>query len=790
LNCEECLRGAKEIGCGWCLDADPNKLARGCMLESECSGASSLFKTRPNEISKQSDPSGSTESMIRPASGSAGQKLVLASRPSVTNRIEFVAKRRNNPIDIYFMIDLTKSMEDVVGKLGTIVTNIKNEIVQTTSDYRFGFGGFNEKPIPPFDKFHTGNDPRQFDFVHIQSMTEDTQQIITKIDDAELFPGNKDSPEGGLDGLMQLLLCNDNNNPIGWRPNVKGIIVFVTNAPSHLAGDGLLGGLWKPYDHRCLMTDKDGMKIYNSLNTDYPSVSALRFELKRSQKSVVFGTGAQVLDFYKRLSKALGETLANADDMQEDGGRLQQVILGVYQKLASRVTVTATQQQHIEVNIENGGVFENVEVDNEDRRWVEVKIKPEICETQNRRISFQLKIENQDSVDKMTVEVEASCDCDCNIPASDSSVCTAKDTQATLKCGACNCVQKKGEKCLCELEDSLDEDSEACADDNGVICSNNGHCECGKCKCNDNYVGDQCECYDRNNLCGARGVPQCEAGQVTCECNTGWTNDGPDEKDCSCSTDENHAECVDPKSGEICSGKGSCKCAKCECNSDSKGKFCQMEEGLSLSDINEQTCNTLTPCILDHHVDLKNTTEEKKAKWVKECAELKAFDQYTITIIEAVPEQNDTDNSNRDGCSTGQGRCEIDLNDEGVVLSDSCSLTFCHNVDLQGMNNYGSRSMQIDLGIGEQTCGLALPMEILIGSSVGAGALLFIIGFLTFCIVINCRDRREYNKFRKLVSEVDEKAAFKDNKAYRQSRASIRKSMRPNNEKAVTFGGS
>ena len=74
--------------------------------------------------------------MKRPAIGSAGKKLVLSSRPSVTNRFEFVAKRRNNPIDIYFMIDLTKSMEDVVDKLGTIVTNIKNEIVQTTSDYR------------------------------------------------------------------------------------------------------------------------------------------------------------------------------------------------------------------------------------------------------------------------------------------------------------------------------------------------------------------------------------------------------------------------------------------------------------------------------------------------------------------------------------------------------------------------------------------------------------------------------------------------------------------------------
>merc|ERR1712212_548607 len=82
-----------------------------------------------------------------------------------------------------------------------------------------------------------------------------------------------------------------------------------------------------------------GSKIYNSLDTDYPSVSSLRYELKRSQKSVVFGTGAQVLEFYRRLSKALSETLASADDMKHDGGELQRVILELYTKISSRVTV-------------------------------------------------------------------------------------------------------------------------------------------------------------------------------------------------------------------------------------------------------------------------------------------------------------------------------------------------------------------------------------------------------------------------------------------------------------------
>merc|ERR1712032_94360 len=181
-----------------------------------------------------------------------------------------------------------------------------------------------------------------------------------------------------------------------------------------------------------------------------------------------------------------------------------------------------------------------------------------------------------------------------------------------------------------------------------------------------------------------------------------------------------------------------------------------------------------------------------KERWSKECNELKASGLYTISIIEAVEELNDTESTNNDGRRTGQGRCEIDLNGEGVVTSDSgCSLAFCHNVDRRGMNDYeDSRSMQIDLGIGEQTCGLALPMELLIGSSVGAGALLFIIGFLTFCIVINLRDRREYKKYLEAVSKLKD-GDFTDNKAYRQSvrhsrGTSIRKSLMPN--KGVTFG--
>jgi len=211
-------------------------------------------------------------------------------------------------------------------------------------------------------------------------------------------------------------------------------------------------------------------------------------------------------------------------------------------------------------------------------------------------------------------------------------------------------------------------------------------------------------------------------------------------------TDQKHPECEDPKTKEMCNGKGTCKCGKCDCNSHSEGKFCQKEKGLSKSDIHRNTCNILTPCILDHvhdhdhdhahenqhgyaHVhDHGNASVQLKEKWKKECNELKASDLSTIEILSHDPWDPDTR-----GCSSGNSAmCEIDLNDEGVLSDSSCSLTFCYD-DLRM-----KQLKQITVGIGEQTCGMAVPMQILIGSGVGAGALLLIIG-CWLCLVINCK---------------------------------------------------
>lgn len=47
--------------------------------------------------------------------------------------------------------------------------------------------------------------------------------------------GNIDTPEGGLDALMQAMVCD---KAIGWRPKARHIIVYSSDATYHIAGDG------------------------------------------------------------------------------------------------------------------------------------------------------------------------------------------------------------------------------------------------------------------------------------------------------------------------------------------------------------------------------------------------------------------------------------------------------------------------------------------------------------------------------------------------------------------------
>ncbi|XP_019714363.1 integrin beta-3-like, partial [Hippocampus comes] len=69
---------------------------------------------------------------------------------------------------------------------------------------------------------------------------------------------------------MQAVVCKDK---IGWRPDASHLLVFTTDAKTHIALDGRFAGIVQPNDGQCHL---DSDNVYNkSTLLDYPSLALL-----------------------------------------------------------------------------------------------------------------------------------------------------------------------------------------------------------------------------------------------------------------------------------------------------------------------------------------------------------------------------------------------------------------------------------------------------------------------------------------------------------------------------------
>lgn len=110
---------------------------------------------------------------------------------------------------------------------------------------------------------------------------------------------NRDTQEGGLDALAQVLTCK---NVIGWRNESRKIVVFLTEGPYHTAGDGKTAGLSKPYDGKCYTENGTYTK---ELEMDYPSVGMINKLATESDITVIFVVESHVYNVYYGLNKAI-----------------------------------------------------------------------------------------------------------------------------------------------------------------------------------------------------------------------------------------------------------------------------------------------------------------------------------------------------------------------------------------------------------------------------------------------------------------------------------------------------
>lgn len=58
------------------------------------------------------------------------------------------------PVDLYYLVDVSASMQDNLDRLKTVGLALSHQMKEHSSDFRVGFGSFVDKPVSPYIDVH------------------------------------------------------------------------------------------------------------------------------------------------------------------------------------------------------------------------------------------------------------------------------------------------------------------------------------------------------------------------------------------------------------------------------------------------------------------------------------------------------------------------------------------------------------------------------------------------------------------------------------------------------------
>lgn len=660
------------------------------------------------------------------------QKIKLRIRPNSVQKftVEF-RQAVDYPVDLYYLMDLSNSMEDDKDKLAELGDKLADEMSTITRNFRLGFGSFVDKTVAPYVSAHPFmlQQPcpaevrngkwrpacaAPYGFHNDMPLNSRTKEFAKKVRDVPIS-GNLDAPEGGFDAIMQAIVCREE---IGWRNQSRKLLVLSTDNGYHYAGDGKLGGIIKPNDEKCHLDHRGSYTM--STQQDYPSLSQLSRNIRKHKMNLIFAVTKEQVAQYEMLNSRFGSTTGK---LENDSSNIVALIREQYNKITSSVKMTDNAgdssiiisyftkcfgDKKEEMNIcTDLKVGTNV--------TFEVAIQFNACPADRKLWNRTFDIFPLGLNEHLTVDMEMVCECDCEKPWNEepaSDKCTSGN--GTFECGICDCnYQRYGKECEC---DGTDTDSflQALNCHNGEdteMCSGAGECLCGKCRCNkgpkpgEEYSGKYCECNNflcdkkDGKLCNGADHGRCECGK--CKCTRGWK--GPD---CNCR--DTTETCISPD-GQICSGRGRCDCGSCECDPEQEyfGKYC--DDCSSCPGM----CKELQSCVehwLEGKIEVKNTGHNSTT-----C-------DFTIIPVDVL---------------------EVKGNEKLCAFEDSarCRISFKYVFDEKNSVNISARRAK--------DCPAPLNLIAIVsgvsGTVVGAGLFLL----LLWKLLTTIHDRRELAKFEK-----------------------------------------
>ncbi|XP_017064418.1 integrin beta-PS isoform X1 [Drosophila eugracilis] len=494
------------------------------------------------------------------------------------------------PVDLYYLMDLSKSMEDDKEKLSKLGDQLSTTMKRITQNFRLGFGSFVDKVLMPYVstiekklEHPCDNCKAPYGYHNHMPLNNNTESFSTEVKSANVS-GNLDAPEGGFDAIMQAIACRQQ---IGWRAQARRLLVFSTDAGFHYAGDGKLGGVIAPNDGECHLNSV-GDYTHSTLQ-DYPSISQINQKVKENAINVIFAVTASQLSVYEQLVKHIqGSSAAKLDN---DSSNVVELVINEYNKISSSVEMKDNATGDVRITYFSSCLGNGPELPTSkcDKLGVGQKVTFTAhiqllkCPEDPRDWTQTIHISPVGINEYMEIQLKMLCSCPCEQPGSPDYQEHAESCSrhGTSMCGICSCDDNHfGNKCECSATDitSKNANDAGCRADNTTTtdCSGRGNCDCGVCQCHkrpnpeEEISGKYCQCdnfsceRNKNQLCSGPDHGTCDCGRCTCK--PGWTGT-------NCACQESNDTCMPPGGGEICSGHGTCECGVCKCFVNEQGRF-------------------------------------------------------------------------------------------------------------------------------------------------------------------------------------------------------------------------
>ncbi|XP_040918003.1 integrin beta-3-like [Toxotes jaculatrix] len=722
-TCQQCL--AVHPSCAWCsqeafgkggssaprCDLKQNLLDGGCSATSLEFPSSSLTIQKDAPLSSKASGTADDVTQIKP------QKLRMVLRPGDAQRFTVSVKQvEDYPVDLYYLMDLSFSMKDDLARLRTLGNELAATMGKTTSNLRMGFGAFVDKTTSPYMYTYPPeavSNPcfgisekcqAQFGFKHVLPLTEKVERFTEEVEKQQVSR-NRDAPEGGFDAVMQAVVCKEK---IGWRPDASHLLVFTTDAKTHIALDGRIAGIVQPNDGQCHL---DIDNIYNkSTVLDYPSLALMTEKMSENNINLIFAVTNYVVPLYKEYSQLIPGTTVGT--LSDDSGNVIELIREAYEKIRSKVELELLGVPD-EINLSFNATCLNGEV----IRGLKSCSGLKIGDTVSFSVEAQLRgcpkeksrtftIKPLGFKDSLEVTVDFACGCNCEAMAETNSP-RCSNGNGTYECGVCQCHQGRlGPRCECSVGDYSPSDDVNCIPKpDGPVCSGRGDCLCGQCSCHANEFGQvwgkYCECDDFNclrfkgKLCSDHGTCNCGF----CRCEAGWKGEN-----CNCTT---RIDTCMSNIGLLCSGRGNCECGVCQCTQPGAyGATC--EKCPTCPD----SCTIKKECVECQHFKRGQYTKDNSCSRI--CKdEIKVVDKLVLHDRNAV------------NCS---------YKDE-----NDCVEHFQYYEDESGKS--------ILYVVKEPECPEGPDILVVLLAVAGAILLLGLVGLLIWKLLVTIHDRREFAKF-------------------------------------------